>query len=251
MDLVASLPPELLQRALTHSSWVGERTGSYERLEFLGDSVLGLAIASVLYSRFPDREEGGLARLKAFVVSRSELRAGSREDRRGFPCPRARPRFGAEAARSRAQPQPAGRRPRGLVGAVFLEYGFERVRPAIIAVFEEQISYAATAHVDHKTTLQELLAPRGLQPGISPGRRDRTGARPQLHVGGRRRRHRARPGSGHHHQDERAGRCPGGSGRAAQRRISAWTTLTVGARRARPASAGGRRSARNRANPLR
>jgi ribonuclease-3 len=51
-----------------------------------------------------------------------------------------------------------------LIGAVYLEHGFERARPAIVAAFEEQIEYAATAHVDHKTALQELLAPRGLQP---------------------------------------------------------------------------------------
>ncbi len=51
-----------------------------------------------------------------------------------------------------------------LIGAVYLEHGFERARPAIVAVFEEQMDYAATAHVDHKTALQELLAPRGTQP---------------------------------------------------------------------------------------
>jgi ribonuclease-3 len=164
MDLVASLPPELLQRALTHSSWVGERTGSYERLEFLGDSVLGLVIASALYSRFPDREEGGLARLKAFVVSRTSCvqvaeRIGVASLVLEYAPASERKR--REAARS---PSLLGDVLEALVGAVFLEYGFERVRPAIIEVFEEQISYAATAHVDHKTTLQELLAPRGLQP---------------------------------------------------------------------------------------
>jgi ribonuclease III len=51
-----------------------------------------------------------------------------------------------------------------VIGAVYLQYGFERTRPAIVAVFEEQMDYAVTAHVDHKTALQELLAPRGLQP---------------------------------------------------------------------------------------
>ncbi len=164
MDLVGSLSPELLQRALTHSSWVGERTGSYERLEFLGDSVLGLAIASVLYSRFPDREEGGLARLKAFVVSRAS-------------CVQVAERIGLaslvleHAPASERRRRDAVRSPsmlgdvlEALIGAVYLEHGFERARPAIIGVFEEQIRYAATAHVDHKTVLQELLAPRGTQP---------------------------------------------------------------------------------------
>jgi ribonuclease III len=164
MDLVGSLSPELLQRALTHSSWVGDRTGSYERLEFLGDSVLGLAIASVLYSRYPDREEGGLARLKAFVVSRAS-------------CVQVAERIGVGALV--LEHAPASERKRGeavrspsmlgdvleaLIGAVYLDHGFERARPAIVGVFEEQIRYAANGHVDHKTALQELLAPRGLQP---------------------------------------------------------------------------------------
>ena len=51
-----------------------------------------------------------------------------------------------------------------LIGAVYLQFGFERARPAVVALFEEQMEYAVTAHVDHKTALQELLAPKGLQP---------------------------------------------------------------------------------------
>jgi ribonuclease-3 len=69
--LARQLPPHLLELALTHSSWVDTRTESYERLEFLGDSVLGLAIASALYQRFPESDEGDMARVKAFVVSRT------------------------------------------------------------------------------------------------------------------------------------------------------------------------------------
>jgi len=164
MDLVGSLSPELLQRALTHSSWVGDRTGSYERLEFLGDSVLGLAIASVLYSRYPDREEGGLARLKAFVVSRAscvQVAEGIGVGALVLEHAPASERKRREAVRS---PSLLGDVLEALIGAVYLEHGFERARPAIVGVFEEQIRYAATAHVDHKTALQELLAPRGLQP---------------------------------------------------------------------------------------
>jgi ribonuclease-3 len=164
MDLVGSLPPELLQRALTHSSWVGERTGSYERLEFLGDSVLGLAIASTLYSRFPDREEGGLARLKAFVVSRAScVQVAERIGVASLVLEHApsSERKRREAVRS---PSMLGDVLEALVGAVYLQYGFDLARPAVVAVFEEQIRYANTAHVDHKTALQELLAPRGLQP---------------------------------------------------------------------------------------
>ena len=163
-DLVSSLPHELLQRALTHSSWVESRTGSYERLEFLGDSVLGLAIASALYDRFPEREEGGLARLKAFVVSRASCVQVA--DRMGLAAlvlehAPASERKRRDAARS---PSMLGDMLEAVIGAVYLQFGFERARPAIVALFEEQMEYAATAHVDHKTALQELVAPRGLQP---------------------------------------------------------------------------------------
>jgi ribonuclease-3 len=163
-DLVAGLHPELLDRALTHSSWVGERTGSYERLEFLGDSVLGLAIASALYNRFPDREEGGLARLKAFVVSRAScVQVAEKMDLAGLVLERApaSERKRREVVRSRNL---LGDVLEALMGAVYLQYGFERTRPAVIAVFDGQIDYAVTAHVDHKTALQELVAPKGLQP---------------------------------------------------------------------------------------
>lgn len=164
LELARALPPELLQRALTHSSWAGTRTGSYERLEFLGDSVLGLAIASVLYERFPDREEGGLARLKAFVVSRASCVQVA--ERMGLAAlvlehAPASERKRRDAARS---PSMLGDMLEAVIGAVYLEYGFERARPAVVALFEEQMEYAVTAHVDHKTALQELVAPRGLQP---------------------------------------------------------------------------------------
>lgn len=164
MGLIQQLSPELLQRALTHSSWVGQRTGSYERLEFLGDSVLGLAISSALYGRFPDREEGGLARLKAFVVSRAScMQVAERMGLATLVLERApaSERKRRDAARS---PSLLGDVLEALIGAVYLEHGFERARTAIVAAFEEQIRYAETAHVDHKTALQELLAPRGLQP---------------------------------------------------------------------------------------
>ena len=163
-ELAAALPPDLLQHALTHSSWVGARTGSYERLEFLGDSVLGLAIASALYDRFPEHEEGGLARLKAFVVSRAScVQVAEQMGLASLVLEHApaSERKRRDAVRS---PSMLGDMLEALIGAVYLQFGFERARPAVVALFEEQMEYAVTAHVDHKTALQELLAPKGLQP---------------------------------------------------------------------------------------
>ncbi len=163
-QLIEQLPPGLREQALTHSSWVESRTRSYERLEFLGDSVLGLAIAFALCLRYPDSREGDLARLKAFVVSRTS-------------CAQVAQRLGVERLILEQAPAPEHRRREvvgnltilgnvleALIGAVFLSNGFEQTRIAVVGAFEEQMHYAVTAHVDHKTALQELVAPRGLQP---------------------------------------------------------------------------------------
>jgi dsRNA-specific ribonuclease len=69
-ELIDALPPKGAASVFTHSSWATERSESYERLEFLGDSVLELAIAHTLYERFPDFEEGQMAKLRSHVVSR-------------------------------------------------------------------------------------------------------------------------------------------------------------------------------------
>ena len=64
------LPPERAEHVFTHSSWAPDRASSYERLEFLGDSVLELAVARHLYDRFPELTEGRLAKIRSHVVSR-------------------------------------------------------------------------------------------------------------------------------------------------------------------------------------
>ncbi len=164
MALARQLPPRLLELALTHSSWVDERTESYERLEFLGDSVLGLAISSALYGRYPESDEGDLARAKAFVVSRESCvkvaRALDIEQLliEHAPAPESKR---VEAANNRTI---QGNVLEALIGAVYLAHGFEQTLGAVVEAFERQIHYAVTSHVDHKTVLQELVAPRGLQP---------------------------------------------------------------------------------------
>jgi ribonuclease-3 len=164
IGLVTLLPPGLLGQALTHSSWVSQRTVSYERLEFLGDSVLGLAIASGLYERYPGKEEGELARIKAFVVSRTScVQVAGRLDVATLIMEKspASPQKRKEAA---ASPSVLGNVVEALIGACFLAHGFDRTAAAVGVAFDEQIRYAVTGHVDYKTTLQELLALRGLHP---------------------------------------------------------------------------------------
>ena len=152
--LIRRLPEHVRRTAFTHASWVVRRSGSYERLEFLGDGVLGLAIAGELYERFPDRPEGDLARIRAHVVSRElDLAADLRREgsRRGF-ADDAEALAGSDAVLAAIV--------ESAIGAVYLEFGFEAVRPAIVDMFAGRVEYALERYVDYKTVLQEELARR-------------------------------------------------------------------------------------------
>ena len=157
MRLVEGLPPALLAQALTHSSWV-ERIDSYERLEFLGDSVLGLAVASHVYRIFPDEQEGRLAKIKAYAVSRGSCALVARTV--GLvdlvsECAPAHPQQRSEVAASRTA---LGNMLAAVIGACYLTHGFDATRKAVIQAFADQIAYGASFYVDYKSTLQEHLA---------------------------------------------------------------------------------------------
>lgn len=164
LNLVRALPPDLYRHALTHSSWVGVRTGSYERLEFLGDSVLGLAIASALYERFPEGEEGRLARVKAFVVSRASCIEVARSLGVGDLILADAPASPAKRQEAASTPSVQGNVLEALIGACYLAHGFGVTCEAVIEAFAGHIHRAAESCVDPKTTLQEWLATRGGQP---------------------------------------------------------------------------------------
>jgi len=149
----------------THSSWATDRASSYERLEFLGDSVLELAIAQALYDRHPDFSEGRLAKIRSHVVSRASCAVVARELG-----------LGAMLAERGADLAPQEEllklsRNRNVLAAVleaslaalYLEHGFETIESAVVAAFEGRITYALTSHVDFKTELQEELARQGRQ----------------------------------------------------------------------------------------
>ena len=150
--------PELARQALTHRSF---GTPHNERLEFLGDSLLNCAVATLLYERFPQLPEGDLSRLRATLVNQSalsetalgvglgeRLRLGEGELKSGgF----RRPSILADALEA-------------LLGAVFLDAGFEAVRKAVARLLGERLDRARDAPVDKdpKTALQEHLQGRGL-----------------------------------------------------------------------------------------
>jgi ribonuclease III len=143
----------------THASWAPDRASSYERLEFLGDSVLELAVARALYERYPDFSEGRLAKIRSHVVSRQSCaRVGRELDLGPMLADRGKSLPEEELARLVRNRNVLAALLEAALAALFLEYGFERVEPAIVAAFSEQIEYAATQHVDFKTELQEALA---------------------------------------------------------------------------------------------
>jgi ribonuclease-3 len=143
---------------------VADRSESYERLEFLGDSVLELAVARALYDEYPDFEEGQLARIRAHVVSRrscavvaGELDLGRELAAHAEDVPE------EELERLTRNRNVLAAVLEAALAALFLEHGFASVEPVVVAAFRGRIEYAATTHVDHKTELQEELARRGQQ----------------------------------------------------------------------------------------
>lgn len=161
--LADQLDQTALQQVFTHTSWAASRTESYERLEFLGDSVLSLCITTELYRRFPDVAEGQLARLRAYVVSRatcarvaSKLALGKRM--RAYATQGREP---ADAAVLETNQNVLADLTEALIGATYLAFGFETVRPAVVEVFAEHIRYAVNSYIDYKTELQEYLARDG------------------------------------------------------------------------------------------
>jgi ribonuclease III len=153
----------LAEPVFTHTSWASERSASYERLEFLGDSVLELAVAHALYARHPDFSEGRLAKVRSHVVSRATCAEVARQLDLGQRL--------VERAASTQTEEELRRLSRNrnvlaavieaALGALFLQHGFAAIEDAVVAAFSEQIEEALTTRVDQKTDLQELLARSG------------------------------------------------------------------------------------------
>ena len=160
--LIDSLPPEQREQVFTHTSWAPDRASSYERLEFLGDSVLELAIARALYDRFPDASEGRLAKIRAHVVSRQSCANVARDlDLGSVLVQRAQDIPGPELHRISLSRNVLGALLEAAIAAVYLERGFEVVEGAVVDAFSDRIEFASTGHVDSKTDLQEALARTG------------------------------------------------------------------------------------------
>ncbi|GED97587.1 ribonuclease III [Gordonia crocea] len=164
----ATLDDDLLTLALTHRSYAYENGGlpTNERLEFLGDSVLGVVITEKLYLDYPDRPEGELAKIRASVVNGQALARLARTLGPGG--------LGRHLYLGRGEEMTGGRDKdsiladgmEALLGAVYLEHGFVPTRQVILALFDDAVADAGQlgAGLDWKTSLQELAAARSLGP---------------------------------------------------------------------------------------
>ncbi len=162
--LLDELPPALVTAALTHSSWVKHRADSYGRLAFLGDSVLGLAIAEHLFRRHSRAEIGRLTKMHGQTVS-------------GRACAEVAVALGVPELLRESAPEPLEggidvsallESERALasvceavIGACYLHHGFEPTARATVAAFTSQLELATERLLDFKSALQERLARRG------------------------------------------------------------------------------------------
>ena len=150
----------LLVEALLHPSMREREDASYERLEFLGDAVLGLVVAEDLFHRFPDSDEGELTRVKSMVVSRAALAKMGRSLRiadllilgKGMQHHEAIPRSVIANCTE------------ALIGAVYVDAGLEAAREFVMSRLDDRIRQAVRRRdvVNHKSSLQQWAQKRGL-----------------------------------------------------------------------------------------
>ena len=157
--------PQLLVTALTHSSYANEQ-GSHiehnERLEFLGDAFFDAVVGEEFYRRFPNREEGFLSRIRAVIVCEKSL--ADKAVKLGL---------GKFIRLSRGEEKCGGRERQSiladsleaLIGAVYLDGGFEAVKEFVLGIFKDEIDDASSGKyrtIDYKSRLQEHLQAKGI-----------------------------------------------------------------------------------------
>ncbi|NBR93683.1 MAG: ribonuclease III [Actinobacteria bacterium] len=161
--LGAEIDEHLLEIALTHRSFAYESGGlpTYERLEFLGDSVLGLIVTSELYQRYPDLPESRLSPLRSGIVNTTALAEVARTLGLGSHIKIGK---GEESSGGRAKASILADSLEALFGALYIDKGFEEARKIILPLISPLISNALEkgAGLDGKTALQELIAERNL-----------------------------------------------------------------------------------------
>jgi ribonuclease-3 len=156
--------PELLHRALTHSSAIAPArriAQSYQRLEFLGDRVLGLVVADTLYRRMPRATEGDLSRSLNALVRKETCAAIARSIELGLDI-----NLGESEARTGGAEKDAilGDVMEAVIGAIYIDGGLAPAYEIVDRLFGAHIGDAEAARADAKTALQEWAQGRGLEP---------------------------------------------------------------------------------------
>ena len=152
------IAPEVLEQAFLHSSYSNEKNdprGSNERLEFLGDAVIDLAVTSYLYREYPDADEGRLTKAKSVVVSRPML--AEKAEKIGL-SQYLRLGKGEEANGGRERASSRGNAFEALVGVIFLERGYAYAAKFVLRYLKDEIARLLTeqsATGDYKSLLQE------------------------------------------------------------------------------------------------
>lgn len=162
---------DLLKQALTHRSFIYEHNlsalESNEKLEFLGDAILGFIVTDMIYARFPHLAEGDLSKLRARLVSSAALAEIAREVDLGNLL---RLGAGEEASGGREKTSLVANALEAVIGAIFLDQGVDRARQFVRHYFDGRIEIESgrEASRDFKTRLQELTAKKfGLSPVYS------------------------------------------------------------------------------------
>ena len=162
-ELFADAPEELRRQALSHSSWVESRTNSYGRLAFLGDSVLGLSVAALLFSDHPDADIGELTKILNQAVSgracAEVARALSLPDMLAAEAPEEGDGLPVETLL--ASERTLASVCEAVIGASYLAHGFEPTSKAVVEAFREEVEQATRERLDFKSELQERLAREG------------------------------------------------------------------------------------------
>lgn len=162
-ELFADTPEELRRQALSHSSWVDKRTESYGRLAFLGDSVLGLSVATLLFEQHPSADIGELTKILNQAVS-------------GRACAEVARTLGLPELLAAEAPEEGDGLPvdtllasertlasvcEAVIGASYMAHAYERTSEAVIEAFRDEIDQATRERMDFKSELQERLARDG------------------------------------------------------------------------------------------
>ncbi|MFN0147434.1 MAG: ribonuclease III [Dehalococcoidia bacterium] len=163
---VKPLPSDLLVQSLTHASYLNESdasASSNERLEFLGDALLGMVIAHELFRRYPASGEGELTRMRADLVRGRTLASVAGRLEIGSVIVLGK---GEEAAGGRLRERNLAGAFESLIGAVYVAHGYRTARSCILRLLAPEIRHLARegTHIDAKSSLQHLVQARWHEP---------------------------------------------------------------------------------------